>query len=51
MGLEDVKFTDPPEQNVVGPFAVIIGMDGNELTVTTVGIEVALHPPLVTVTE
>ena len=52
VGLEDVKFTDDtPAQKVVAPFAVIIGVGGNGLTVTAVGIDVALHPPLVTVTE
>ena len=30
VGLEDVKLTDPPEQNVVGPFAVIVGVIGIE---------------------
>ncbi len=32
-----VNVTDPPEQNVVGPLAVIVGVDGNELTVTIIG--------------
>jgi hypothetical protein len=48
---DDVNVTDPPEQNVVGPPAVIIGVDGNEFTVTTVPAEDAdVQPPLVTLT-
>ena len=38
-----VKFTDPPEQNVVGPPAVIVAV-GNAFTVTVVIAEVATHP-------
>ena len=43
--------TLPPEQKVVAPPAVMVGVAGNGLTVTTVGADVAEHPlPLVTVT-
>jgi hypothetical protein len=48
---EEVRSTDCPEQNVVGPLAVIVGVDGFALTVTTVAEEVAEQPaPFVTVT-
>jgi hypothetical protein len=42
---EEVKVTDPPEQNVVGPFGVIIGAEGLLCTVTTTGVEVAEQAP------
>ena len=45
-GWLDVNTTEPPVQNEVGPFAEIVGADGLELTVTTVGIEVAVQPLL-----
>jgi hypothetical protein len=38
-----------PSQKVVGPPAVMLAA-GNEFTVTTVGAEVRLHPPVVTTT-
>ncbi len=47
---EDVKTTVPPEQNVVGPLALMVGAAGNGLTVTTVGVEVSLQLPLDDVT-
>lgn len=48
---EEVKVTEPPEQKVVGPPAVMVGVAGVALTVTTVAAEVAEHPdPFVTVT-
>lgn len=48
---DDVKVTEPPVQKVVGPPAVIVGVDGLALTVTTVVVDVAEQPdPLVTVT-
>lgn len=47
---EDVNVTAPPAQNVVGPLAVIVGVDGVVVAVTIVAVEVAEHPPLVTVT-
>ena len=48
---EEVKVTEPPEQNVVGPPADMVGVAGFEFTVTTVVVEVAEQPePFVTVT-
>ena len=47
----EVKVTLLPEQNVVGPLAVIVGAAGFEFTVTVVVAEVAEHPPEFTVTE
>ena len=38
----EVKDTLPPLQNVKGPFAVIVGVAGKLLTVTTVAEEEAL---------
>ena len=47
----DVNSTLPPVQNVVGPPAVIVGVDGFGFTVTLVGADVAEHPfPSVTLT-
>ena len=49
---EDVKSTEPPSQNVVGPPVVIVGVEGSAFTVTTIGAEVDEHPdPSVYVTE
>ena len=46
-----VRVTLPPAQNVVGPPAVMVGVAGNGLTVTTVGADVAVQPlPSVTCT-
>ena len=51
LAADDVRVTEPPEQNVVGPPAVIVGIGGFELTVTTVAADVAEQPePFVTVT-
>ncbi len=48
---EEVKTTLPPEQNVVGPPAEIVGAAGVGLTVTVVPAEAGeVHPPLVVVT-
>jgi hypothetical protein len=48
-GLLLLRVTFPPAQKVVGPDAVITGVAGSGLTVTTVGAEVAEQPaPLVT---
>lgn len=48
---DEVNVTEPPVQNVVGPPGVIIGVPGAELTVTTVGEDVATQPdPFPTVT-
>ena len=44
IGSEDVSVTLPPSQNVVGPPAVIVGVEGKGFTVTFVGAEVAEHP-------
>ena len=44
---EDVKITDPPSQNVVLPFALIVGVTGTLLDNTTVVFgEVFVHPLL-----
>ena len=50
LAADEVRVTDPPEQNVVGPPTVIVGVDGVVVAVTTVAVEVAEQPPLVTVT-
>jgi hypothetical protein len=41
VALEEVRFTLPPAQKVVGPPGVMVGVGGSGLTVTTVGAEVA----------
>ena len=48
--LDEVSVTLPPEQNVVGPPAEMIGVAGTGFTVTVVGAEVAVHPFSVIVT-
>ena len=48
---EDVNTTEPPEQKVVGPPAVIVGTVGSGLTVMPIGEELAEQKPLFTVTE
>ena len=45
-----VSVTLPPEQKVVGPPAVIVGVVGVGFTVTVVEALVALQAPAVTVT-
>jgi uncharacterized protein with GYD domain len=50
VAFDEVKVTDPPEQKVVAPLALIVGVDGTVFTETVVGIDVALHVPLETVT-
>ena len=41
----EVKVTEPPAQNVVGPPAVIVGTAGKAFTVTIVGeLAVLKHP-------
>jgi hypothetical protein len=47
---DEVSVTLPPEQNVVGPPAEIVGVAGVGFTVTVVPADVAEQPPLVTVT-
>ena len=49
VALDEVRVTDPPAQNVVGPLAVTVGA-GTLVTVTVVALEVALQPLLITVT-
>ena len=49
--LDDVKTTEPPEQKVVAPLALIVGVDSAGFTVTTVGVELAVQVPFDTVTE
>jgi hypothetical protein len=44
VGLLLFRVTLPPAQKVVGPAAVIVGVAGNGLTVTTVGADVAEQP-------
>jgi len=52
LGAEEVNTTEFPEQNVVGPPAVIVGTKGIGLTITDVEAELAVHPnPFVTTTE
>jgi hypothetical protein len=51
VALEEVKTTEPPAQNVVELPAVIVGVVGSGLTVTTVGVELAVQFPLETFTE
>ena len=46
-----VRVTEPPVQNVVGPLAEMVGVLGEDVTVTTVLAEVAVHPAEPTVTE
>lgn len=41
---EDVKVTELPSQNVLGPFKLITGVGGFAFTVTTTGEETAVHP-------
>lgn len=42
---EDVRITDPPVQNEVGPLAVITGAAGMEFTVMVTGAEAGeTHP-------
>ena len=47
---EDVRVTELPAQNVVGPPAVIVGTVGSGFTVTTSGAEVDEQDPFETVT-
>ena len=48
---EEVKTTEPPAQNVVGPPAVMVGTGGTVFTVTVVPTDVAEQDPFDTVTE
>ena len=47
---EEVKVTEPPVQNEVGPLGVMVGVAGSGVTVTTVAAEVEEHDPDKTVT-
>jgi hypothetical protein len=47
---EEVKVTEPPAQNVVGPLAVITGTAGSGFTVITTGEEVEVQDPFETET-
>lgn len=47
---EDVSVTEPPVQNAIGPLAVMVGVAGIGLTVTTVGTDEDEQLPLTTVT-
>lgn len=44
LACDEVRFTEPPAQNVVGPLAVIVGAVGLAFTVTVVFAEVDEHP-------
>ena len=44
---DEVKITESPAQNVVGPFAVMVGVAGVGLTVTLSAIEFPDEQPLV----
>jgi len=46
----EVNVTDPPEQNVVGPPAEIVGVPGSGLTFTFLGALEALKHPAAFVT-
>ncbi len=48
--LDEVSVTEPPEQNVVTPLAVKVGVVGTGLTVITVDAELEVHVPFGTVT-
>ena len=48
---DEVNTTEPPEQNVVDPLAVIVGTVGNAFTVIPIGDDIAEQKPLLTVTE
>ena len=50
VALDDVNVTDPPEQKDVAPLAEIVGVLGAAFTVTAIGLEVAEHEPLETLT-
>ena len=51
VALDEVNVTEPPEQKVVGPPALIVGVVGTVFTVTVVGLEDVEHDPFDTVTE
>jgi hypothetical protein len=47
---DDVSVTDPPEQNVVGPDAEMVGIVGFGVTLTTVASDAGLWHPAALVT-
>jgi hypothetical protein len=51
VALDEVNITEPPEQKVVGPLALIIDVVGIEFTVTVVGLDDVEHDPFDTVKE
>ncbi|MNE12171.1 hypothetical protein D3C80_1049540 [compost metagenome] len=51
VGEDEVNTTEPPAQNVVTPFAVIVGTAGMVFTITLIGAEAGdVHPNTVCVT-
>ena len=49
---EDVKITESPAQNVVGPFVEIVGVAGTGFTVTVSTVELPdVQPLVITSTE
>ena len=50
VALDDVNVTDPPEQKVVVPLAVIVGVAGPAEIETTVELDVEEHAPFVITT-
>jgi hypothetical protein len=44
LGILETRDTFPPEQNVVGPFALIVGALGIGLTVMTIGADILEQP-------
>ncbi len=51
VALDEVRTTDPPEQKVIAPPALIVGAVGEGFTTTTVGEELEVQVPLETTTE
>jgi uncharacterized protein with GYD domain len=50
VALDDVNVTDPPEQKVVVPLSVIVGVVGPTEIETTVALDVEEHAPFVITT-
>ena len=50
LAAEEVRTTEPPAQNVVGPPAVMVGTGGSGFTVTVVAADVSEQVPFETVT-
>ncbi len=48
---DELKTTEPPEQNVVAPLAVMVGRAGIGFTVIEIDAEPAEHKPSSTVTS